>query len=345
MVSLRGLSLVVLSILFVWVESSIRLHAQTYRITDLGALPGNTTAKAYGLNNLGQAVGTSDSGAATATLFSNGTVTNMNTLNASVSVATCIGGSGQAAGYNIFYSNPSPTFRAFVYSNGSMTDIQSDSLFPSGTQAHGINSSGTVVGIGWVNNNSYHFFLYTGGQMIDLGYPAWPCAINDAGQIVGTNGTSTVAFLYSNGKMISLGFPAGTDGSSAEAIDSTGKLIAGALYFANGPSHAALYNNGTWVDLGAFPGATSGNVATGVNRTAQVVGNAFFPVKSYHPFRPGKHVPFIYHNGALVDLNTLGSSNPGFTITDTIGINDSGQILCNATNSSGVQRAVMLNPK
>jgi hypothetical protein len=86
-------------------------------------------------------------------------------------------------------------------------------------------------------------------------------------------------------------------------------------------------------------------VATGVNRTAQVVGNAFFPVKSYHPFRPGKHVPFIYHNGALVDLNTLGSSNPGFTITDTIGINDSGQILCNATNSSGVQRAVMLNPK
>jgi len=64
------------------------LQAQTYRITDLGALPGNSTTKAYGLNNLGQAVGISDSGAAIATLFRNGTDTNMNTLNASVSVAT-----------------------------------------------------------------------------------------------------------------------------------------------------------------------------------------------------------------------------------------------------------------
>jgi len=65
-----------------------RLQAQSYGIADLGALPGNSTTKAYGLNNLGQAVGISDSGAAIATLFRNGTDTNMNTLNASVSVAT-----------------------------------------------------------------------------------------------------------------------------------------------------------------------------------------------------------------------------------------------------------------
>lgn len=345
MVGLRRLSLRVLPILLVWAESSIHLHAQTYTIADLGALPGNTTTKAYGLNNLGQAVGTSDSGAAIATLFSNGKATNMNTLNASVSVATAISVASQATGYNIFYSNPSPTFRAFVYSNGGMTDIQSDSLFPSGTQPTGINSSGTVVGVGWVTNYSYHTFLYTGGHMTDLGFPDWPSAINDAGQIVGTSGTSTVAFLYSNGKMTSLGFPAGTNGSEADAIDGTGKLIAGALLFASGPTHAALYNNGTWVDLGAFPGATSGNLATGVNSSAQVVGTAFFPVQSYHPFRPGKHVAFIYSNGGLVDLDTLVSSNSGLTITDAVGINDLGQILCNAKNSSGVQRAIMLTPK
>jgi probable HAF family extracellular repeat protein len=294
------------------------LNAQSYSITDLGALPGNTTSKAYGLNNLQQAVGTSDSGAAVVTLFSNGTVTNMNTLNANVSVATSISGSSQAAGYNIFYSNPNPTFRAFVYSNGSMTDIQSDSLFASGTQAHGVNSSGMVVGQGWVNTYSFHAFLYAGGRMTDLGggYQASASAINDAGPIVG-NGTNTGAFPYSNGKMISLGFPAGTDGSGANAIDSTGKLIAGGLYFNNRPSHAALYNNGTWMDLGAFPGA-SGTSATGVNSSAQVVGTALFPIKSYHPFRPGKHVAFIYRNGALVNLNTLVSSGSGFTITDAV---------------------------
>src|SRR5258708_32547898 len=143
--------------------STARLQAQIYGITDLGALPGNSTSKAYGLNNLGQAVGISDSGAAIATLFSNGTATNMNTLNANVSVATGISGSSQAAGYNIFYSNPNTTFRAFLYGNGAMTDIQSDSLFPFGTQAYGINSSGLVVGKGWVTNERFHVFLSSGG--------------------------------------------------------------------------------------------------------------------------------------------------------------------------------------
>jgi hypothetical protein len=34
----------------------------------------------------------------------------------------------------------------------------------------------------------------------------------------------------------------------------------------------------------------------------------------------------------LVDLNTLIPSGTGFTLTDAVGINDSGQIVCNATN-------------
>jgi probable HAF family extracellular repeat protein len=226
-----------------------------------------------------------------------------------------------------------------------MTDIQSDALFPSGTQAHGINSSGTVVGEGWVTSSSFHVFLYAGGKMTDLGggYQASASAINDAGQIVG-NGTTVGAFLYSNGKMVSLGVPSSADGSSAFAIDSTGKFIAGGLSVSNGPSHAAVFANGAWTDLGGFPGA-SGTSATGVNSSGVVVGTAIFPVKSYHPFRPGKHVGFVHRNGALVDLNTLVLSNSGFTITDAVGITDSGTIVCNATNSSGSQHAVMLSPK
>jgi probable HAF family extracellular repeat protein len=121
-------------------------------------------------------------------------------------------------------------------------------------------------------------------------------------------------------------------------------MIAGYLFFNGRPSHASLHSNGGWTDLAAFPGA-AGTSATGVNSSGQVVGTAIFPVKSYHPFRPGKHVGFIHRNGALIDLNTLIPSNSGFTITDAIGINDSGQILCDATNSSNVARAVLLSPK
>jgi len=105
-----------------------------------------------------------------------------------------------------------------------MTDIQSDSLFPSGTQPSGINSSGMVVGQGWGTNNTYHIFLYAGGRMVDLG-PGWASAINDSGQIVGSG--TTEAFLYSNGKMVPLGVPAGANGSEANAINSTGTMIAG----------------------------------------------------------------------------------------------------------------------
>jgi probable HAF family extracellular repeat protein len=350
----RRLFLIVLVLLV----NAGRLQAQTYGITDLGALPGNSTSKAYGLNNLGQAVGVSDSGAAIATLFRNGTATNMNTLSADVSVATCISGSSQAAGYNIFYSNPNPTFRAFLYGNGGMTDIQSDSLFPFGTLAYGINSSGMVVGEGWVNNYSFHVFLYANGRMVDLGtFPggiqAVASAINDVGQVVGvSDGAIAVskkttqhfshAFLYANGKMVDLGVPSGATYSQATAINRNGQIV-GVAGFADG-SHTVLYSNGVWTDLGKFPGSST-TEATGINLSGQIVGTALFPQQSYHPPIPGKHVPLIVRNGALVDLNTLIASNSGFTITDAIGINDSGQILCNAKNSSNVTRAVLLSPK
>jgi len=70
----------------------------------------------------------------------------------------------------------------------------------------------------------------------------------------------------------------------------------------------------------------------------------FFPQQSYHPPIPGKHFAVIVRNNVLVDLNTLISSS-GFIITDAVGINDSGQILCTATNTSGNAHAVLIAPR
>jgi hypothetical protein len=47
----------------------------------------------------------------------------------------------------------------------------------------------------------------------------------------------------------------------------------------------------------------------------------------------------------LVDLNTQIPSGTGFTLTDAVDINASGQILCDATNASGNEHAVLLSPK
>jgi hypothetical protein len=42
------------------IVAAVPSSAQTYTLRDLGAAPGNTTSTGYALNDLGQAVGTSD---------------------------------------------------------------------------------------------------------------------------------------------------------------------------------------------------------------------------------------------------------------------------------------------
>jgi hypothetical protein len=50
-------------------------------------------------------------------------------------------------------------------------------------------------------------------------------------------------------------------------------------------------------------------------------------------------------SGGLVNLNTLIQTGAGFTLTDAVGISDSGHILYNATNAGGSKHAVLLSPK
>jgi probable HAF family extracellular repeat protein len=145
--------------------------------------------------------------------------------------------------------------------------------------------------------------------------------------------------------MTDLGTPASANSSSAAAINRNGQ-IAGAASFGNA-THAAMYGNGVWTDLGMMPGATVGNMATSINNSGQVVGVSIFPILyNKKPLHPTTHVGFIFRSGVLVDLNTLIPANSGFLITSAVGINDSGEILCNAKTSTGVvYRAVLLTPK
>jgi probable HAF family extracellular repeat protein len=335
------------------VAGTVHSPAQTYSIKDLGAVAGDSVSKGYSLNGLGQAAGSSSNpSGGIPTLFSGGQAIDVGTLVAGdVSFATGINESAEVVGYEFEYANGGDgVAHGFLYSNGTLHDIHSPSLFPQGSRATAINGSGVVVGEGHIDQYSFHVFLYYNGQIVDLGPPgsfqASPAAINDAGQIVGnyyTSSTDQGAFLYSNGKFTNLGAPAGTS-TSAAAINSTGQ-IAGTIHFNSGsPAHAALYSSGVWTDLGGFTGA-SGTGGAGINGAGQVIANAGFPVKSYHPFIPAKSVACIVRSGGLVDLNTLIPSNAGFTLTAAIAINDAGQILCNANNTAGHQRAVLLTPK
>lgn len=328
--------------------STALLQAQSYNITDLGALSGDKTSVAYGLNSAGQAAGTSSNPTGgIATLFSGGQAIGLGTLAPlDVSFAEAVNALGQVAGYDLLDSTSFSVAHAFLYSNGRMMDIHSSSLFPSGTLAVAINRSGAVVGYGWISTAAFHPFLYTGGRMVDLGtlggIQGSASAINDSGTIVGALTTASGighAFVYSNGKMTDLGVPPGANSSGASAINNAGQ-IAGYIGV-NNASHAALYNQGVWTDLGAAAGAI-GTQATGINASGQIVGTAFIKGDYTHPT---KHIGFIVHNGAPVDLDTLIPANSGFTISGATGINDSGEILCNATTGSHLTHAILLTPR
>jgi len=326
--------------------------AQQYKVTDLGTLPGDSVSRGYALNDAGEAAGVAETPtAAIATLFSGGKATSISTLGSSVSVANAINASGEIVGWNFFDSNPNFDPQAFLYSNGTMKNINAPSVFPSGSEAYGVNNSGEVVGTGYLTDSNFHAFLYSGGKMTDIGPPgalqAAAVAINNFGQIIGgyylTSG-ATGEFLITNGKLTTLPVPVGASAVSAFAINDNGEIV-GTIFFSSGaPPHAAKFADGVWTDLGAINGASASR-ATGINISGQIVGTAFFPQIQYHPPKPGKHVPFISTTSGLVNLNTLIPSGTGFTLTDAVAINGSGQILCDATNTAGREHAVLLTPK
>ena len=79
----------------------------------------------------------------------------------------------------------------------------------------------------------------------------------------------------------------------------------------------------TVTDLGTLPGGTAMSEARGINASGQVVGVSYASYDNYHAF--------LYSNGAMADLGTLGGSE-----SKAFGINASGQVVgWSSTSSSG----------
>ena len=100
------------------------------------------------------------------------------------------------------------TSHAFLYSNGSMQDIDP---FGSGSFSSGssINASGQITG-----DEQYAAFLYSNGSMQVLnnvlGYYSYGSGINASGEIVGGGplgyDPATTAFIYVNGTELTVSF-------------------------------------------------------------------------------------------------------------------------------------------
>ncbi len=123
------------------------------------------------------------------------------------------------------------------------------------------------------------------------------------------------AVLWSNGTMTDLGTLGGPQ-------------IVGYASPPTSSVQAFLYSSGTITDLGVL---YDSSVAEAINNFGVVVGESGYA--------------FIYTGGALQDLNTPIPSGSGWVLTEATGINDKGQIVCNAySTTTGYTHAFLLNP-
>jgi probable HAF family extracellular repeat protein len=197
--------------------------------------------------------------------------------------------------------------RAFILSHGTLTDLSELGGFTDNNSiAWGVNNNGDVVG------SNGHGFLYSNGDITDLG-PSSTNAINDSGQIVGCwVGNNWHPYIRSGESMRDLGVLPGCNSGSANDVNASG-WVAGTC-----DNYRAFLYDGNMHDLGTLPGyTTSSGIA--INAGGQVVGNAT-PTGDGGP----SHA-FLYSDGSMTDLGTLGGSQ-----SYALDINDSGQVVGNS---------------
>ncbi|MBU1691443.1 MAG: PEP-CTERM sorting domain-containing protein [Gammaproteobacteria bacterium] len=269
------------------------------------------------------------------------TITDLGTLGGAYSSAFDINNNGQVVGFaslNSGYSHP------FLYSNGVMSDL---GTLDGGTGglARGINDSGQVAGTAYTAGGDMRAFLYSNGSMNNLGTlggnRSQAYGINNSGQVVGWTDTAAVtgrAFLYSNGSMTDIGTLGGIY-SYAHGINDSGQVAGQATPTRTTSTspyyHAFSYDNGSMIDLGTLGWDSS--AAYDINNSGQVVG-----IVSSSTYNADQHVyintahAFLYSNGSMIDLGTLGGTNSWAG-----GINDSGQAVGWADTTDGASHAVL----
>jgi probable HAF family extracellular repeat protein len=175
------------------------------------------------------------------------------------------------------------------------------------SQPNGLNNAGTVVGYNYTSGGHVNAFVSSSGAATSLhqGDPntgnskAW--GINASGAVVGeaSLGNATQAAVFSNGAVQTLGTLGGKN-SYGYGINASGQ-VAGVSDTSDGSQHGFVTGmNGALVDIGPVNGGSS-SAADAINDLGQVTGYAETSAN-------GDYAAYIYQNGAMNFLATLGGS-------------------------------------
>lgn len=251
---------------------------------------------------------------------------------------------------------------AFLWADGKRTDLGTlkpeDDEISTTADPYGINSQGVIVGssgsfdLGFGDQVRSRGFIVKNGvmrQWTDQRVSFTPCAINDAGEIVGEDGV--VGFVYLGGKMTYLqtlsNRPGGNRGT-ARSISQSGLVVGWSTInskvhdpqtgsqFGLLPVHAFLWQRGTGKkrrnaerqsagrmrDLGTLPGCVD-SYGYAVNRRGEVVGSATHGKSEFEGVAVRDvAAAFLWRGGKMTALAKL----PGRKNCEAFAINDSSTI-------------------
>lgn len=330
------------------------MAAQTYSAHDLGSLtdlPGRTDSGPNAINASGAVAGVNVKNGSYQAMLYMSSWNDLGTLGGAESFATGLNDSGQVVGYS---QTSAGATNSFLWTPGASGGVQGNpqmqnlgTLGGAVSEAYAINNSGQITGYSDIptgQTSRQHAFLYSGGAMTDVGQGlsvlvnSYGYSINSSGHIAGTAYDSGYkaphAFFFNGATAVDLGVFGGV-GSSALAINNWDNLV-GYLTTSSSFDHAFSYLGGAVTDLGTLGGHYS--YALGVNNSNAIVGGSFTDAKDsiYHAF--------IWHNGAMTDLNgLLDQTGAGWTLVEARAINDAGQI-SGIGQLGGISHAFRLNP-
>ena len=237
--------------------------------------------------------------------------------------------------------------QAFLWTQtAGMVDL--GTLGGASSAANAVNASGQVAGESELSSGFVHAFLWSqSGGLKDLGtlsggQQSGANAINSAGEIAGwaNVGTNDHAITWTqSGGLVDLGVTANC-GSTALGINDSAVVVG---WFNNSAGCSFTSHGFSWTHGGGFKdlGVLSGgqySFAYGINAAGQIVGTGQSSTSA--------PVAVLWTaDGSIHDLNTLISSKSLRKLVAANAINDAGQIVVDATTTTGTGHyALILTP-